>query len=1196
MANALLSDPLLSSVPVIRGFKVLTPCVLYEKLGEGGMGAVYRGRHIKLNIDAAVKCLKIGHGGGEHIAVKRFGKEAELAAQVRHGNLIGVYDMDVYNGLHYIVMELIDGESVEERIARLGPMSPQEALTVTLGVARGLSAAHEINVIHRDVKPPNILISRKGEVKLTDLGIAKTEDPQYTKVSETQALIGTPPYMAPEQFEGAEHVVKQTDVYSLGATFFFMLSGRDPIQGTSIPQIMRKVMDGFPDPSKWGMSPPESCVRLIQKATFKNLDARYANVGEFAREIEVVLAGMGGSATLADDRAGSAKTRSSFTPPPDKTVLTEIKQSLSKSANDLAKTQEEANRIAATLDESRRGLPPIALPSTIDPTRGHPSHDSRPPGGKKYAILAAASLALLATGVGYFVWNSEKKTDHKRKPEQIAKGEPSQPQGPGEADQPKPAEVRGALESAKSTVTKQDWAAMMENLVNAAKDSAVDASVFLPVANESLRAFRAKVGNPSAQAQAVPSITEKLTAIAFKGFGVAEIMLLEHVSSHLTASDAEGWSIAVDRMSRIVEHRAWEPSDRAPFALNNALRDLRKRFPAVPDRAAKLPKLEEKLPSLGAAGAGVAKLLRLEHTLVSPDTSKVDWGAVLDTIGDVLNDESLIPVDAAQALCNSTILVFRSAAPTPVDRVRLVPLLSNHFAKLRPVGKEKALPAAALLQAEHALAQPLDASEERWRLIMGCIADATPDDASWSAALHCARLAVKSWRSTVTDVAARVRLLATRQAFFEECANRGVGLASLTVAEALLRSPEVSDSKTWNDALRHLQLARADTTDVTNADLASAADPALRKWWEAKNATTEKSGVPPGWFEVLESVSMDGSLWATMVLIDGTIRIDDDDYAGPADQRAKLKDWCERAISQSKGKDDAVRRATAGIYFYLGKLLIDMMPKDDKLKDAENNPQLLAELQRTRDEALQAAGRHWDRGYELEQLDCAASIAMLAIERKRKNPAIEFPANVLSKLNFAVARESPRAMYARAYGIGTACFPSTRDTEECDLLARAAQLNLKRAQVALEKRCNKQPTAGVNPPAPSTLVPTTPRNDGRTALSPDVVKVVESVEFEPFRVVDAFQPNFDLWWGALTKDSPVSLKRLQAANVLDDSEKGFVRLIDMMRQIPHQSERQRWTFEQWQDLAKPERDRVKAVQRVLRDHGPDLVKAGYLSE
>jgi len=240
----LLQDPLLRDAPIVEGFKVLDPAVLYAKVGRGGMGAVYRGRHLKLDLDVAVKVLKPALVAEDADFVKRFEREARLAASIVHQNVVRVMDVHEKNGLHYIVMEFVRGETAGERVERKGPLGEKEALAIVFGATAGLAEAHARGIVHRDIKPANIMVSVDGLVKLADLGLAKSSGgvDGRSQTMFTSAIMGTPQYMPPEQWDTTD-VTPAADVWALGATLWYLLAGREGILGVSPLQIAKRIQD-----------------------------------------------------------------------------------------------------------------------------------------------------------------------------------------------------------------------------------------------------------------------------------------------------------------------------------------------------------------------------------------------------------------------------------------------------------------------------------------------------------------------------------------------------------------------------------------------------------------------------------------------------------------------------------------------------------------------------------------------------------------------------------------------------------------------------------------------------------------------------------------------------------------------------------------------------------------------------------------
>ncbi len=317
------NDPLLKNAPEVKGYKVLRPAVVYAKIGQGGMGAVYRGKHLNLDVEVAVKCLKTSLAEENGAFVVRFQREAKLAAGIQHENLIRVFDVASEGGLHYLVMEYVAGESARERVERKGPLGDREAATLLLGAARGLAAAHKQGIVHRDVKPDNVLISRDGVVKVADLGIARSVADQDV-ATLTHGTLGTPQYTPPEQWADASKVGPAADVWALGATAYFLLTGTNAIRAGSFAECARLVCDrDFPDVrhARSGVDP--KLAALLQRCTERDPERRPRDAAEVARELSIWLGEE--NADLADAEAGSRPAAGVLVSPPPATTIAEIK-------------------------------------------------------------------------------------------------------------------------------------------------------------------------------------------------------------------------------------------------------------------------------------------------------------------------------------------------------------------------------------------------------------------------------------------------------------------------------------------------------------------------------------------------------------------------------------------------------------------------------------------------------------------------------------------------------------------------------------------------------------------------------------------------------------------------------------------------------------------------------------------------------
>jgi serine/threonine-protein kinase len=203
-------------------------CRIVQPLGRGGMGEVYLAEHLALQKPVAVKILPPDRGARDHVA--RFLKEARMCSRIEHPNVVTIYDVGEQDGLHYIIMQYVQGKTLAELVqAQGGPLPWRSALRLVQLAAKGLQAVHDHGLIHRDVKPSNIMLSADSRVLLMDFGLVREEiDPNTTDPS---LIAGTPAYMSPEQCEGRP-LDRRSDVFSLGSTLYCLLTGHSPFQGT----------------------------------------------------------------------------------------------------------------------------------------------------------------------------------------------------------------------------------------------------------------------------------------------------------------------------------------------------------------------------------------------------------------------------------------------------------------------------------------------------------------------------------------------------------------------------------------------------------------------------------------------------------------------------------------------------------------------------------------------------------------------------------------------------------------------------------------------------------------------------------------------------------------------------------------------------------------------------------------------------
>ena len=256
---------------------------LEELVGSGGMSSVYRAHDRLLERTVALKILHEQFTRDDSY-VERFRREARAVAQLAHPNIVTVIDRGEQDGRQFIVFEYVDGMNLKELMTQEGPVSPREAIELALQVARGLSFAHESGLVHRDVKPQNVLLDADGRAKVTDFGIAHAVDVDGMTITGT--VMGTSNYIAPEQARG-QPVDEQTDVYSLGCVLYELLTGEVPFEGDNFVAVaMRHVNDPVPSVRDVRLDVPPRLDWAIQTAMAKEHNERFESMAEFAAELE----------------------------------------------------------------------------------------------------------------------------------------------------------------------------------------------------------------------------------------------------------------------------------------------------------------------------------------------------------------------------------------------------------------------------------------------------------------------------------------------------------------------------------------------------------------------------------------------------------------------------------------------------------------------------------------------------------------------------------------------------------------------------------------------------------------------------------------------------------------------------------------------------------------------------------------------
>ena len=257
---------------------------LLEKIAEGGMGAVYKARQHDTDTIVAIKILT-AHLAKNEVLVKRFEQEYKSAKSLNHPNIVQALDFGYRENCPYLVMEFVDGETLGNRIERVGRISENEAIRIISHVAQGLHKAHKLGMIHRDVKPDNILLNKDNQAKLTDLGLVKEIDADLN-LTRTGRGLGTPHFMAPEQFRNAKNADARCDIYSLGATLYMMVTGDLPFKLLGpLEAWMKKLKGDLPAPRDLVPGLSERTDWAIRRAMAAEPDQRPNTCREFVEDL-----------------------------------------------------------------------------------------------------------------------------------------------------------------------------------------------------------------------------------------------------------------------------------------------------------------------------------------------------------------------------------------------------------------------------------------------------------------------------------------------------------------------------------------------------------------------------------------------------------------------------------------------------------------------------------------------------------------------------------------------------------------------------------------------------------------------------------------------------------------------------------------------------------------------------------------------
>ena len=295
-----LMGPPRQALPQIPGYEVL------GKIGEGGMGEVYRARQISLDRLVAIKVIRKGLAEDPQF-VQRFQREAKACARLRHPNVVAAYDVGETSGVHFFVMEFVEGESLRALLLRSGRLEERQALTLIRQIAEALGEAARHKLVHRDVKPENILVTPEGTARLTDLGLVKSIGGEDARLTQSGATLGTPLYLAPEQVKG-EECDTRTDLYSLGATLFEAVTGGPPYEAPNHAALLWKHINApIPAARERCASVSAGVEGICQRLLAKEPDDRYQTSEALVSDIDEVLGGRTtqlAPARLTEERQG----------------------------------------------------------------------------------------------------------------------------------------------------------------------------------------------------------------------------------------------------------------------------------------------------------------------------------------------------------------------------------------------------------------------------------------------------------------------------------------------------------------------------------------------------------------------------------------------------------------------------------------------------------------------------------------------------------------------------------------------------------------------------------------------------------------------------------------------------------------------------------------------------------------------------